>query len=974
MKKLHQRLRDQSEWYRRWHTQDGHHLVHWAVFILFAVAALAVVTTKIVESSDNGLAGVLSALTQEDARGLTNELLQEVRTLPTAAPLERPAKLDKLVKAATRREAAMARDLAANPKKFLLNSMPDEVFAKFPPEVKAHLEKHAEVTGTVRSMHYDTEDGGEVGETYYLFSDSVRDDPAPLKIHLASGKGLAVGNKVKLKGVLLGQNIVLAEASTETIQVLAAYIPPTVSPEHKVLAILMNFSDNPTSQPFTPAQISGKLFTDASSVSNYYTEQSYGAIHFSGAVTPWITISASSGTCDPMAWKTASQAAAKNAGYDAALYQHVIYFFPHAAACGWSGLGSVPGKDSWINGSNSLHTFSHELGHNLRSHHAAALSCGMSAVSANYSADCQPLTSTTYAYGDHYDVMGIGAAQEAPHFNAAHKYQVGFLSPSAIQTVTTSGTYTLHMTEAPSTGLQALRIPKNSIESYYVGYRQNVGFDANLPAGITRGAEIVIWDDNNPWTSDFSQKTLKIDTSPNPDGTNLIGDFVDASLSDGATFTDGKVTIKQLSHDLGAHTVTLAVTIDGTATPVCIKSNPSIAVNPISASGAPGQTRSYGVTVTNNNSASCPASTYHVAPTASPAGFTTAVTQSDITVASGTSGATTLTVTSPVTALDAVYQVTLAASDVANAAANASSALTYMVSSPPPVLPAAPTNLSASTVVSPASITLKWTDNSTTETKFAVLRSTNHFTTNTVFFTAANVTSYTDTDVTLGTTYEYKVTAGNDAGLSPDSNMVAATITSGTTDSVAPSIPTGLKAVPSSSSSITLSWGASTDPTGGSGLKGYGIYRNGALLKTTTGTAVTYLDSGLTATTAYSYAVSAVDMAGNESAKSASVSATIPATPTVDSTKPTVAMTAPVANASVTKKGSVTLTATASDNAGVTKVAFYQGTTLLCTDQTAPYSCIWNVPAPPKTYTLQARAYDAAGNIGVSSSVTVSAK
>jgi hypothetical protein len=71
-----------------------------------------------------------------------------------------------------------------------------------------------------------------------------------------------------------------------------------------------------------------------------------------------------------------------------------------------------------------------------------------------------------------------------------------------------------------------------------------------------------------------------------------------------------------------------------------------------------------------------------------------------------------------------------------------------------------------------------------------------------------------------------------------------------------------------------VSWNASTD-TGGSGLKGYNLYRNGSFVKQVTTTSTS--DTGLTASTIYSYAVSAVDNAGNQSAKSATASVNTPA-------------------------------------------------------------------------------------------------
>jgi hypothetical protein len=65
------------------------------------------------------------------------------------------------------------------------------------------------------------------------------------------------------------------------------------------------------------------------------------------------------------------------------------------------------------------------------------------------------------------------------------------------------------------------------------------------------------------------------------------------------------------------------------------------------------------------------------------------------------------------------------------------------------------------------------------------------------------------------------------------------------------------------------------------GVAGYKVYRAGTQIATVTGTS--YQDSGLDASTAYSYTVAAYDAAGNTSAQSASASATtqaVTSTPT----------------------------------------------------------------------------------------------
>jgi len=81
-----------------------------------------------------------------------------------------------------------------------------------------------------------------------------------------------------------------------------------------------------------------------------------------------------------------------------------------------------------------------------------------------------------------------------------------------------------------------------------------------------------------------------------------------------------------------------------------------------------------------------------------------------------------------------------------------------------------------------------------------------------------------------------------------------------------------------------------------------------------------------------------------------------------DTIPPTVAITNPADGAIVARRSTVTITATASDNVGVTRVEFLVNGALQCTDTTAPYSCNWIVPNSRTTHQLQARAFDQAGN------------
>jgi GH35 family endo-1,4-beta-xylanase len=86
---------------------------------------------------------------------------------------------------------------------------------------------------------------------------------------------------------------------------------------------------------------------------------------------------------------------------------------------------------------------------------------------------------------------------------------------------------------------------------------------------------------------------------------------------------------------------------------------------------------------------------------------------------------------------------------------------------------------------------------------------------------------------------------------------------------------------------------------------------------------------------------------------------------------PTVSLTSPANNASFTTLQTINLTATASDADGtVSKVEFYDGTILLGTDNTSPYSYSWSGMSAG-THVLTAKATDNTGNVTTSTAVTI---
>ncbi|WP_421735160.1 glycoside hydrolase family 48 protein [Cellulomonas sp.] len=284
---------------------------------------------------------------------------------------------------------------------------------------------------------------------------------------------------------------------------------------------------------------------------------------------------------------------------------------------------------------------------------------------------------------------------------------------------------------------------------------------------------------------------------------------------------------------------------------------------------------------------------------------------------------------------------------------------------PPPVdttAPSVPTGLLAGTTTS-TSATISWTA-STDNTGGSGIAGYDIYR-GTTKVGSSTTTSFTETGLTPATAYSYTVRAKDVAGnVSAASSALSVTTKATPTDTVAPSVPTGLAASAVTQNSLTLSWAASTDNSGGSGVAGYDVYRGTTKVGSTTTTS--YSDTGLTAATAYSYTVRSRDVAGNISAASSALSVTtLPAT-TVDTIAPSVP--AGLVATTVTET-SVALTWTASTDTGGSGLAgydVYRGTTKVGTPTTASYTDSGLTAATAYQYTVRAR--DNAGNVSAASS------
>lgn len=164
---------------------------------------------------------------------------------------------------------------------------------------------------------------------------------------------------------------------------------------------------------------------------------------------------------------------------------------------------------------------------------------------------------------------------------------------------------------------------------------------------------------------------------------------------------------------------------------------------------------------------------------------------------------------------------------------------------------------------------------------------------------------------------------------------------------------------------ITVSANASDNV----GVSKVEFYRNGALVATSSASPYGYTwDTRTTANGSYTLTSKAYDAAGN-----VGISQSVSVTVSNDLIAPTVAITSPANGATI--GGTVSVAANATDNVGVTKVEFYRNGTLTTTVSSAPYKFNWNTKSVVNgSYTLTAKAYDAADNVTQAANVTIAVK
>ncbi len=126
--------------------------------------------------------------------------------------------------------------------------------------------------------------------------------------------------------------------------------------------------------------------------------------------------------------------------------------------------------------------------------------------------------------------------------------------------------------------------------------------------------------------------------------------------------------------------------------------------------------------------------------------------------------------------------------------------------------------------------------------------------------------SYGNGSYTLSDSGGNTLASGGSFGSSETTNFC---VSSGGGDTTPPTNPTSLSASNTTQTTTDLSWNASTDNVG---VTGYNVYLGGSSIGQVAGTAANI--TGLSPATTYSFYVTAVDAAGNESGQSNTVNVT----------------------------------------------------------------------------------------------------
>jgi len=464
---------------------------------------------------------------------------------------------------------------------------------------------------------------------------------------------LKTGQKLRIHGNPQGNKFAVEEESislllsnetttTSTTTTSTSSLTNAVSGNRTILVAEVNFAINPMVR-FTSSEIYDLVFNQSS---QFFQENSYGAVSFSGDALEPITIDIDTSTCNTNLLADEADKIFRQRGYEPNGYDHVMYLIPTHKSCTWGGQANVNGPRSWIS-IVDLATINHELGHNFGLKHAHKKDCGTVTTDG---ASC-----TVYTYGD--KLSGMSNTSTAKHFNGFHKEQLGWL-PGRTATLTSSGVVALSALEVEDTfAPKVLKIHKgvdtngNNIW-YYIEYRQAQGFNSSLetwdPVYLT-GVRLREGIDNQHDSSNL------LDPTPNS-ASSSNDDWDDITIAPGQTYQDSinNLAISVISSDSSQVLVDVHY---GISSSQCSKQAASFELlSNSSVSAEPSDDVNFSYRIVNNDSQDCTATSFDLTNNFS-SGLNGNFDLSQLNLSPGQSQTVNLSVTVSSTAQDGNYSV-----------------------------------------------------------------------------------------------------------------------------------------------------------------------------------------------------------------------------------------------------------------------------------------------------------------------------
>ena len=532
-----------------------------------------------------------------------------------------------LVAKAQNRKSIMLRLAEKDPRAFLRLRIPSLTRLAYPTAAQVYVETDVTLQGVIDVTHVD--DFQNHANSKFLYTLDVSGKKYPLyptkPIYSPSG---AV---YEIKGVRL-DSVVVATANTQSARVVRDAPPSEAVGEQRTLVFLVDYL-NSGPRPFTVAE--AKNFVFNGQFNNFYKEQSYNQTWFAGDVYGWIQLQknydSSNTLCYGSEFLNLNQTEIKNFilqnRIDLSQYSRVVYVIhPLAGGCagigktyvsfndvryrlseakvGTYGYGYGPQSDQPFNWTYFDYVLSHEIGHNLGVYHANGWDCGANVIDG----DCRGIE-----YGNYFDTMGYG--QSALHFNALFKELLGWISPSQSLTITQSGRYTINPLELASSQKKFAKIKmQGSTLTFYLEYRQPVGFDAKLndsnlvPSLIpnTSGLLVNYKNDIVPNLLDMSPTTQSWSVDSRQASLNL------SSVNSAPVFEDSNrgITIGPVVA-VSPNSITFDAVVK---TPGCVRNAPTIQSANVGSTWSPGTQKIISFGIVNSDYIGCAGSNFRVDP------------------------------------------------------------------------------------------------------------------------------------------------------------------------------------------------------------------------------------------------------------------------------------------------------------------------------------------------------------------------